>query len=47
MKPKYGVVFNLNIRKNNDCTLYGAGEHTEFRMNDNNDPNPTYQTHTK
>jgi len=21
-----------------DCTLCGAGEHTELRMNDNNDP---------
>ena len=38
MKPKYGVVFNLNIRKNNDCTLCSAGEHTELRINDNNDP---------
>jgi hypothetical protein len=40
VKPKYDVVFNLNIRKNNDCTLRGAGEHTELRMNDNNDPEP-------
>jgi hypothetical protein len=38
VKPKYGVVFNLNIRKNYDCALYGAGEHTELRMNDNNYP---------
>ena len=38
MKPKYGVVFNLDIRKNNDCTLCSAREHTELRINDNNDP---------
>jgi ribosomal protein S27AE len=28
-----GVVFDLNIRKNKDCPICGAGEHTELRMN--------------
>jgi ribosomal protein L37E len=28
-----GVAFDLNIRKNKDCPLCGAGEHTELRMN--------------
>jgi ribosomal protein S27AE len=28
-----GVAFDLNIRKNKDCPLCGAGEHIELRMN--------------
>jgi rubrerythrin len=28
-----GIVFDLNIRKNKDCPICGAGEHTELRMN--------------
>jgi len=31
---KCGVIFDLNIRKNKDCPLCSAGEHTKLRMND-------------
>ena len=30
---KCGIVFDLNVRKNRDCPLCRAGEHTELRMN--------------
>jgi rubrerythrin len=29
-----GVIFELNIRKNKDCPLCSAGEHTKLRMNE-------------
>ena len=31
---KCGVIFDLNIRKNKDCPLCSAGEHTKLRIND-------------
>lgn len=32
---KCGIVFDLNMRKNKDCPLCRAGEHTELRSSNN------------